>query len=339
MPTIAPGHDVRAVRLRRHPGGLPLPDDFETSAERWESPEDGEIALRVTHLSIDPFERLRMTRGGPGPEIGVGEVVSGRAVGEVVETRTPLFREGDLAAGPFGWREGATVFAAMATPLGEDTSAERYLSLLGPSGLAAYFASVEVAKVSAADTVVVAPAAGSVGSLAGQIAGIAGSRVIGIARGAAQCAAVRRLPGFAGAIDAEGEVGGELRTLCPDGVSVFLDGLGGAVHDAVVANLAAHARVVLLGFVAEYGRPLPARYGNAAPVLFKRAQMSGFLLADWTDRFPRARAQLAAWADEDALRPLRTVWHGLECAPQAFCELFGAAAPGKHIVQLERGEG
>lgn len=329
---------VQAIRLCRSPGATLDLAAFELGRVNWDIPSAGEVAVRVTHLSMDPFERLRMGPGGAAPKIAPGEVVSGRGVGIVVASADACFREGDCVAGNFGWREGATVAATGLTLLQADTSAERYLSLLGPSGIAAYFSVAEVGRAVPGDTVVVAPAAGSVGSLAGQIAALRGARVVGIARGAEQCRAVANIAGFVAALDADGDLGPALAEACPSGVSLFIDGLGGSTHEKVMAQIAEHARVVLLGFVADYKEGFPAHYGNAAPILFKRARMTGFLLADWQDRFAEARNQLNAWEGAGLLRPLMTVWHGIERAPEAFCGLFGAARPGKNIVRLEAGK-
>jgi NADPH-dependent curcumin reductase CurA len=207
-----------------------------------------------------------------------------------------------------------------------------HLNALGPSGMTAYFAMQVVGAPQPGETVVIAPAAGSVGSLAGQIAKLAGARVIGIAAGDAQCAALTQDLGFDAAVDHR-----DLGAL-PDGVNLFLDGVGGATHDAVMAKLAPRGRAVLLGFISGYSDGGPPRYGAAAPVLFKRARVEGFLLADWQDRFGEAQAAWARWLAEGAIRPRSTIWNGLERTPAAFAALFGEAGVGKQLVRVSEGE-
>ena len=259
-----------------------------------------------------------------------------RGVGVVVRSRSEALSVGDQVAGDLGWCEGTSLPACDLEKVPPSVSPEIFLSLLGPSGLTAYFSMLEAGAVAPGETVVIAPGAGSVGSLAAQLARLRGARPIGIARGAEQCrAAALAVPAYSAILDADDPaIATALEEICPEGISLFLDGVGGAVHEEVLAQLAPLGRVVLLGFIAQYGEEPPARYGNAAPVLFKRATMTGFLLADWHQHFCQARATLAAWAADGTIHPLQAVWQGLEQAPHAFCALFGAAKPGKHVVRL-----
>jgi hypothetical protein len=189
--------------------------------------------------------------------------------------------------------------------------------------------------VAAGDRVVVAPAAGAVGSIAGQVAKAAGATVIGVASGAEQRAALATL-GFEAALDHDGsDFAAALAAAAPAGVSLFLDGVGGPLTEQVIEALAPRGRVVLLGFISGYNADRPPAYGNLHPLLMKRARAEGFLLADHRARFPEARAALARLVAEGALVPLQRIHHGLDNAPHAFCSLFGAAPPGKQIVALE----
>ena len=326
---------TRQIVLARYPAGTPQPDDFALEDATVTGLNEGELLVAVTHLSMDPFPRLRMAeRPVAGPAIRVGDAVDSRGIGEVVESRHPEFRAGDLVAGDTGWRDLAVlpgdkvrrVDPALGPP-------ERHLSLLGPSGLTAYFTIERVGRPGPGETALIAPAAGSVGTLAGQIAALRGSRIAGVGRGADQCRALENGLGFAASVDSASEAP-DLSSVGP--VHMFLDGVGGRLHDAILPHLAPRARVVLLGFISDYGLGAPPSYGNAAPILFKRARMEGFLLADWEAEFDAATRQLAAWADEGRVRPVESIWEGLETAPRAFAALFGDAPPGKQIVRLER---
>jgi NADPH-dependent curcumin reductase CurA len=323
----------REIVLRRYPEGEPRPEDFEARACAMPVAQAGEVLVEVTHLSMDPFPRLRMQpRPAVGPPMRLGAHVEGRGIGRVLASDDPNAPVGGYVAGELGWRTHACLPVSALTPLDPSLGPpERHLSATGPSGLAAYFAMQVVGAPQAGETVVVAPAAGAVGSLAGQIAKAAGARVIGIAS-ARQAAALADL-GFDRAVDHR-DLGSALSSACPNGVDLFLDGVGGEAHDAVLRLLNPRARVVLLGFISGYNAGEPPRYGSALPILFKRARMEGFLLADWQDRFGEGLRQLAKWCDTGTVKPIETIWVGLDKAPAAFCALFGDAPPGKQIVRV-----
>jgi NADPH-dependent curcumin reductase CurA len=320
----------RRILLARYPDGRPGPDDFIVDAEApAPAPAQGEVLIAVTHLSMDPFPRLRMCeRPVAGPPIRPGDLIDSRGLGRVIESRHPDYRPGDMVAGDMGWQTLVSLpgdrLKQIDLSLGPP---ERHLSVLGPSGMTAYFSMEVVGGPKAGDTVLVAPAAGSVGAIAGQIARHAGARVIGTARGEGQQAALLGL-GFDQVLDGDAPQ-------IEEGIDLFLDGVGGALHDTVLARLNPRARVVLLGFISAYGDAAPPRYGNAAPVLFRRARMEGFLLADWETRFDEAQRQLSAWLRDGVIRPVEAIWDGLEQAPHAFAALFADAPPGKQIVRLE----
>lgn len=329
---------MRQVVLQAYPEGPPEPRHFALVDAPDPQAGEGEALVRVSHLSMDPFPRLRMSAATRmGPPMALGAAVEGRGVGVVVESRAPGLAVGDLVAGELGWREYAalpgdalqTLDASLGPP-------ERHLSVLGPSGLTAFFTAERVA--GAGRTLVIAPAAGSVGVIVGQIARARGARVVGVVSGAAQADALRDRFGFAAVVDhvALAAQGGDaLASVCPDGVDDFLDGVGGAVHEAVMTRLNVGGRVVLLGFIAGYNDAAPPRYGSALPVLWKRATVSGFLLADHAKRFDEARAALSALVAAGTVAPAEHIWPGLSRAPAAFASLFGDAAPGKQIVRVE----
>ncbi|MBA3895569.1 MAG: NADP-dependent oxidoreductase [Sphingomonadaceae bacterium] len=324
----------RRIVLRAFPAGAPTAADFEIVDGSAPTLADGEVLLEVTHLSMDPFPRLRMCdKPMAGPPIRPGELVDSRGIGRVLESRHPDFHAGDYAAGDVGWQEQVALPADRLHKLDLSLGLpQQHLGILGPSGLTAYFATHEVGRPRDRETVLIAPAAGSVGSLAGQIAALDGARVIGAGRGDRQCAALVDELGFGAAIDSDQPA--ELDRAAPDGIDLFIDGVGGALHDAVLARLNPRARIVLLGFISSYNDDAPPRYGNAASILFRRARMEGFLLADWEPRFADARRQLSRWLESGAIRPVESLWHGLDQAPAAFASLFAAAPPGKQIVIL-----
>ena len=213
---------------------------------------------------------------------------------------------------------------------------ELALSLFGVTGLTAYVGMVDVARVGAGDTVLVSGAAGAVGSIAAQIARIKGARVVGIAGGAAKCAWLTDL-GLDAAIDYQSEdVAARIAELCPGGIDVYFDNVGGPILDMALASVATGARIVCCGAISGYGRfeERPS-IRNHHRLILQRATMSGFLVFDHADRFAAATAELAAWATEGRIVNRVDVVEGLENAPDALRRLFTGQNVGKQLVRLE----
>ncbi len=319
----------RRVVLTRYPQGIPTADDFAVEDVPTADCGEGDVLVAVSHLSMDPFPRLRMRADSRvGPPMALGATVGGRGVGRVVASKHSDWVVGDWLHAETGWQS-----LAVLSPVGceridaELAPPERYLSVLGPSGLTAYMTTVVVGEVSAGQRFAFAPAAGSVGTIAGQIAKLKGAHTVGIAT-AAQTGTLAGF-GYDVAVDHAAP------DAAPVDIDVFVDGVGGPLHDAMLAKLSPRGRVVLLGFISGYNDAGPPRYGQAIPVLMKRARMEGFLLADWADRFDAARRALARWLRTGEIVPVETIWTGLDNAPAAFTALFGDAAPGKQIVRIE----
>lgn len=318
----------RQIQLVRYPSGLPQPSDFAEVSATMPVPGPGEMLVRVECLGLDPFPRLRMRADSRvGPPLPLDTVVDGRGVGIVIASNHPDFAAGDAVAADTGWQQFAAIPGAAAQRLDLAFGPiERHLSTLGPSGLTAFF-TCEAIGPRAGLTLAIAPAAGSVGVIAGQLARAAGARIIGLVASAAQADFLTGQLGFDAAVTDPARI--------EEPVHGFIDGVGGALHEAVVAKLALHARIVLLGFIAGYNDAAPPVYGTALPLLFKRATVSGFLLADHAPDFARARTALAAMLDDGRLRPVETLHAGLAATPAAFAGLFGDPAPGKQIVRLD----
>lgn len=316
----------RQIALARFPQGPATPGDFMLVEAPLPVLQPGEVRVEVEYLSMDPIVRVRMAATSTmGPAVVPGDIVPGRGIGRVVESRAPDLAIGALVLGELGWQALATLPAAALTLLPEgDTPDHHHLNALGPTGLAAYFVT-EALFPRAGDTVFIAPAAGAVGSLCAQLALNLGARVVGTGVGPAQLAwlAAHGIE----AISPEAEV--------PAPITVFIDGVGGTLHERVVARLGPRARVMLLGFLADYASEAPPRYGNMAPVLMKRATVTGFLLADHMARADQARQRLASYLASGALKPAQTIWEGLAQAPHAFSALFSAAPPGKQLVRVK----
>ncbi len=325
--------------LAGYPAGLPDETTFRRERRPLPAPAAGEVALESVYLSVDPYMRGRMSpvKSYVAP-MQPGDVISGEAVARVLESRHAEFAAGDLVLAPLGWRTaGVLPGGALRTV---DLPAERAslaLGALGMPGLTAYFGLLEVGRPKPGETVLVSGAAGAVGSLVGQIARRAGCRAVGIAGSAEKVAWLTGELGFDAALNYKGcdDLRAALAPLCPEGVDVYFDNVGGAVTDAALGLINLRARVVICGQIAQYNAKNPPRGPrHLATLLVRRARAEGFIVFDFKDRYPEAHRHLAAWVGEGTLRVRETVVEGFENAPKAFLGLFSGDNIGKMIVKV-----
>jgi NADPH-dependent curcumin reductase len=325
--------------LQRRPQGMPQRADFALREEPLPELADGQFLVRNLYLSCDPAQRSWLARDTYVPKIAIGETMRAGAAGQVVASRHATFREGDVVFGMFGWQDYAISDGAgfvQVTKLPTGVPIPLCMSVLGLTGLTAYYGMLEVGAVRAGDNVLVSGAAGATGSVAAQIAKIKGARVIGVAGGAAKCAFVTGELGLDGAIDYRGEdLRARLKALFPTGIDVFFDNVGGAMLDTFLLHLAPRARVVMCGAISVYNdlehTPPLANYNRLMVV---RARMEGILVTDHAAQFPAASAQLGQWVAQGRLKNQVDVVDGLESAPGAFQRLFTGANLGKQLVRL-----
>jgi hypothetical protein len=331
--------DNHQVRLAARPQGLPTADVWEHTTEPVPEPGDGRFVVRVTHLSLDPAMRGWMNEGRSYvPPVGIGEVMRALAAGVVVASSHPDFREGATVTGTFGVQEYAESDGRGVLLVDPDAApVPTHLSLLGMTGMTAYFGLLDVGALRDGETVVVSGAAGAVGSVVGQIAKIRGCRVVGIAGGPEKCAWLVDDLGFDAAIDYRAEnVGKALRTHAPDGIDVYFDNVGGEILDAALARLRRGARVVVCGAISTYNAterpPGPANYMS---LLVNRARMEGFVVFDYADRYAEAGAQLGRWLGEGKLQSREDVVRGgVAEFPEVLLRLFRGDNTGKLVLQI-----
>ncbi len=302
-------------------------------------PSSGEILVRNLCLSCDPTQRGWIEANTYYPVVKIGEVMRSFAVGEVVLSRNPQYKTGDLLQGLFGWQDYAIaahedLYPLLPVPPG--VPIETALSVLGNTGMTAYFGLLEVGRPQPGETVVVSAAAGATGSIVGQIAKIKGCRVIGIAGGQEKCQYIVNELGFDESIDYKSEnVVGRLRKTCPNGIDVYFDSVGGRVLDAALAHLAFRGRIVLCGAMSAYndmGKALGPK--NYLKLLIQRGKMEGFVVIDFLPRAAEAIATLTEWINEGKIRERVDVQYGLENAPATVARLFSGENRGKQLLRI-----
>jgi NADPH-dependent curcumin reductase CurA len=328
----------RQILLRRRPTGLVQPGDTELVTSTAPEPAEGEALVRTTYVGIDAAARTWLNdQPGYLPPVQLGEVIRAAGIGEVVKSRCDAYTVGDVVTTLTGFQEYVLcrddVFT---TPVpGHAVDQLAVMSVYGPTGATAYFGMSGIGKPQPGETVVVSAAAGATGSIAGQIAKIAGARVVGIAGGPQKCRAVVEDFGFDACIDyREDNLAKALKEHCPKGVNVYFDNVGGPILDAVLGRLAPKARVVLCGVISSYltgEHPGPANYVN---LLSKTALMQGFNALDEWGRFDEAFAALRQWEQEGRLVHRETVVEGIESCVDALNGLFTGANIGKMLVKV-----
>jgi NADPH-dependent curcumin reductase CurA len=327
----------RQVVLRRRPDGLVAPDDVELVTATAPELADGEALVRTTYVGIDAAVRTWLDgQGGYLPPLELGDVVRAAGVGEVVASRCDAYAVGDVVTTLTGFQEYCVVRDdVFTTPIPGVVDHPALLAVYGSTGATAYFGMTDIGKPRAGETVVVSAAAGATGSLAGQIAKIAGARVVGIAGGPEKCRVVTEAFGFDACIDYRaGNLDAALREHCPKRVDVYFDNVGGPILDAVLGRLAQGGRVALCGVISSYltgEHPGPANYTN---LLARCGTMAGFnTLHEW-GRFDEAFEHLRAWEADGKLVYRAHVFDGLAHAVDALNGLFTGANIGKTMVKV-----
>ncbi len=333
----------RQWTLRERPLGKVSSDHFTWTSQPIPVVGAGQFLVRILYLSFDPTQRGWLN-DVPSylPPVAIGAVMRAGAVGQVVESAHDDFPVGTLVQGSFGWQDyylsdGTTELGPVSIlPPGVAPTAA--LSIYGVTGLTAYFGMLDVGVPEHGDVVLVSGAAGATGSVAGQIARIAGaSKVIGIAGGAEKCAWVRDVAGFDACIDYKNEnVVARLGEEAPKGLNIYFDNVGGPILEQALMFLALKARVVLCGgissgYTMEGLPPGPSTYMN---LVIQRARMEGFIVLDYQPRFSEAVVQLSTWVAQGKLRYAEDIVDGLEHAPETLNRLFEGRNFGKQLLKV-----
>ncbi len=327
------------VRLAARPRGFPQDSDFELVETELAEPAEGEFLAQSLLLSVDPYMRGRMNDTASYAEpVGIGEVMVGQVVARVVKSNHPKFSEGSIVAGMFGWQQYTISDGSGVRRINpEHAPVSTALHVLGMPGLTAYFGLLDVCDLREGDTVVVSGAAGAVGTTVGQLARIKGCRVVGTAGSDEKIDYITAELGFDGGLNYKStdEYGKRLRELCPDGVDVYFDNVGGPITDAVFPLLNVDARVGICGQISQYNLT-EAEQGPRLlwHLIIKRARVQGFLVTDFFERFAEALPELTAWVMGGELAYRERITDGLENAPRAFLEMMQGANIGKQLVRI-----
>ncbi|HEX4733386.1 MAG TPA: NADP-dependent oxidoreductase [Thermoleophilaceae bacterium] len=332
----------RQLLLSQRPAGEPTPDDFEVKEEELPTPGDDEALVKVLQISLDPAMRGWMSEVPSYlPPVGIGEVMRAGVSGVVLESNSDRLVRGDFVVGMLGVQEHGVAPAKALTKVDTGMAPlETFLGGLGMPGLTAYFGLTEVGELKEGATVVVSGAAGAVGSVAGQLAKAMGAaNVVGIAGGPEKCQWIVDDLGFDAAIDYKNErVGRRLHELCPDGINVYFDNVGGEILDAALANLAWGARVVICGAISQYNAEGGMRGpSNYMMLLVRRARMQGFLVFDYGKQYGEALQKMAAWRDEGKLKTREEIVEGsIEDFHPTLMQLFRGDNTGKLVLEIAK---
>jgi hypothetical protein len=327
---------ARAWHLKSRPNGMPTLENFELKDVDLPALGEGQVRVRNRWLSVDPYMRGRMNDvKSYVPPFQVGEPLEGGAIGEVVESRADGIKAGDLVQHMAGWRDEAVVPSRMAQKLPDlGAPPERFLGVLGVTGVTAYFGLLDAAQARAGDIVFVSAAAGAVGSVAVQIAKAKGMTVIGSAGGSDKCDFVRSL-GADQVIDYKaGPILKSLAAVAPEGIDVYFDNVGGDHLDAALALARNNARFAICGMIEGYNSAEPTKLRFIMRVIAARIRMQGFIVFDYFPRMAEFYAEMAPWVANGTVKSRETMVDGLEHTPEAFLGLFSGENTGKMLVRL-----
>ena len=327
----------RQIRLKSRPAGMPTADNFALVDAPMPAPADGDVLRRTIYLSLDPYMRGRMSDGPSyAASVNLDDVMCGHTVSEVVESRHPDFRAGDVVAGYDGWREYAASNGKDVRKL--DPAAgpvSTALGVLGMPGATAYVGLFDIGQPKAGETVVVSAASGAVGSIVGQLAKIHGCHAVGIAGSPDKCRYVVDELGFDACINYKtDDLVPALKAACPNGVDIYFENVGGKVFAAVLRVINRGARIPLCGMISEYNATSDPGGPNLRPLLVQRATIKGFIVSDHTDRFPAFLKEVTPLVRDGLIKYREDIVDGLEAAPSALIGLFEGKNFGKMLVRV-----
>ncbi|WP_397548093.1 zinc-binding dehydrogenase [Rossellomorea yichunensis] len=327
------------IQLVARPEGMPVKEDFHFKEIEVPKPSKGQVLVKTLYLSVDPYMRGRMSDAKSYVEpFQLNEALAGGAVGEIVESESGHFQKGEFVVGMLPWQEYSLADEKQVRSIDPNVAPiSTHLSILGMTGLTAYFGLLDIGQPKEGETVVVSGAAGAVGSVVGQIAKIKGARVVGIAGSDEKVSYLTDTLGFDEGINYKttDNIYASLKEACPNGIDVYFENVGGEIGDAALSLLNKHARVPVCGAISSYNktdRDLGPRVQTR--LIKSSALMKGFVVNDYNDRFKEGATELGQWLSQGKLQYEETITEGLENVTDAFLGLFQGKNIGKQLVKI-----
>ena len=327
----------RQILLVEKPVGKLGHEHFRMSDAAIPEPKDGEALVRVHYISLDAANRAWMHGATYRAAVEANSVMAGGGIGEVVASKADGLKAGDIVFGDTGWQDYAAIPAKHLTRMPKLEPMTHLLSVFGIAGLTAYFGLLDVAKPKPGETVAVSAAAGSVGSIVGQIARIKGCRVVGIAGGKDKCDWLTSELGFDAAVDyKDGAVFKALRAAAPKGIDVYFDNVGGDILEACLPLMNNRGRISCCGAISQYDGAPQATGPRGVPglIVVKRLIMQGFIVMDFMDQRDKALSELQSWVSSGKLKVQEDIINGLENTPKALIGLLAGENRGKRMIKL-----
>ncbi|TMU84955.1 NADP-dependent oxidoreductase [Bacillus sp. BHET2] len=327
------------IQLVSRPEGMPQKEDFLYKEIEVPKPSSGEVLVKTLYLSVDPYMRGRMSdaKSYVAP-FQLNEALAGGVVGEIVESESDHFQKGDFVVGMLPWQEYSLASEKEVRSIDPSVAPiSTHLSILGMTGLTAYFGLMDIGQPKEGETVVVSGAAGAVGSVVGQIAKIKGARVVGIAGSEEKVSYLTDTLGFDAGINYKttDNIYASLKEACPNGIDVYFENVGGEIGDAALSLLNKHARVPVCGAISSYNKTDRDLGPRVQTKLIKSsALMKGFVVSDYSDRFKEGATELGQWLSQGKLQYEETITEGLDNVTDAFLGLFQGKNIGKQLVKI-----
>lgn len=329
----------KTIILNSRPVGKPQLSDFKFVEEEMPALIEGEVLLKTKFVSVDPYLRGRMSDAKSYvPPFELQKAMSSGVVAEVLESQNEKFKKGDFVSGMLNWKEFQTSTGENLLKIDDQIAPlSNYLGVLGMTGLTAYFGLTEIGKPKKGETLVVSGAAGAVGSIVGQIGKILGCRVIGIAGTDEKVEMLKSKFGFDEAINYKTteNMTKAIAEVCPDGVDVYFDNVGGTISDSVHANINRLGRIIVCGAISAYNDTSVPQGPRVEHFLIRKsALLQGFIVGNYAEKFPEGMKHLSQWLSAGKLTYSETIVEGFENIPQAFIDLFEGKNKGKMIVKI-----
>ena len=329
----------KVILLNKRPHGTPKINDFKITDTENPAAEDGEILLKTTYVSVDPYLRGRMNDAKSYfPPFELNKPIQSGVIAEVTDSKHADFKKGDFVSGNLDWSEYQTSNGkGLLKVSSSDAKLSSYLGILGMTGLTAYLGLTKIGLPKKGETIVVSGAGGAVGTVVGQIGKLLGCKVVGITGSDEKVALLKSTFKFDHAINYKTtkDLKKDVKSACPEGVDVYFDNVGGEISDAVLANINKYARLPVCGAISLYNKTeVPVGPRLQPIILTKSATMKGFIISDLSEDFPSATKQLTAWLNERKITFSETIIEGFDNIPQAFIDLFEGKNQGKMIVKV-----